>query len=131
MAAGITLYCPLPGGVQWSRAGFKHLGAWLGTGEVQARNWEGVVEKVRAWLPKWSWLLPRSRGPVLVLNNLVASALWKFTVLSPPGQLTTDIQRTLVNACCSCRLHNGCCTVVTIAGQVLPVLCCRWLADWA
>ncbi|KAI4871400.1 hypothetical protein NFI96_009402 [Prochilodus magdalenae] len=91
---------PLPGGVRWSGAGFKYLGVWLGNNEIKAKNWEGVVEKVRARLSKWSWLLPRLsyRGRVLVLNNLVASALWhKFTVLNPPGQLIMDIQRMLVD----------------------------------
>ncbi len=45
-------------------------------------------------------LLPQLsyRGRVLVVNNLVASALWhKFTVLQPPAGLLQDIQRMLVN----------------------------------
>ncbi|KAI4890945.1 hypothetical protein NFI96_003942, partial [Prochilodus magdalenae] len=40
----------LPGGVQWSRTGLKVLGVWLDTDKVKERNWEGVVEKVRAKL---------------------------------------------------------------------------------
>ena len=58
------------------------------------------MEKVRARLLKWSWLLPQLsyRGRVLVANNLIASTLWhKFTVLNPPGGLINAIQRALVD----------------------------------
>lgn len=67
----------LPGGIKWSRTGLKFLGVWLGNDEAKARNWEGVVEKVRARLSKWSWMLPQLsyRGRVLVANNLIASVM--------------------------------------------------------
>ncbi|KAI4877209.1 hypothetical protein NFI96_028665 [Prochilodus magdalenae] len=91
---------PLPGAVEWDRKGFKVLGVWLGTEDVEIKNWEGLVEKVRARLSKWSWLLPQLsyRGRVLIANNLIASALWhKFTVLNPPRGLIKDIQKALVD----------------------------------
>lgn len=90
----------LPGGIKWSRTGLKFLGVWLGNDEVKARNWEGIVEKVRARLSRWSWLMPQLsfRGRVLVTNNLIASALWhRFTVLDPPRGLISDVQRELVS----------------------------------
>ncbi|KAI4873817.1 hypothetical protein NFI96_001421 [Prochilodus magdalenae] len=59
---------PLPGGVQWSRAGLKYLGVWLGNDEMKARNWEGVVVKVRARLSKYPIR-------VLVLNNIAVLRL--------------------------------------------------------
>ncbi|KAI4886392.1 hypothetical protein NFI96_001747 [Prochilodus magdalenae] len=91
---------PLPGAIEWDRKGFKVLGVWLGTEDVKIKNWEGLVEKVRARLSRWSWLLPQLsyRGRVLIANNLIASALWhKFTVLNPPGGLIKDIQKALVD----------------------------------
>ncbi|KAI4881111.1 hypothetical protein NFI96_017176, partial [Prochilodus magdalenae] len=91
---------PLPGAVEWDRKGFKVLGVWLGTEDVEIKNWEGLVEKVRARLSRWSWLLPQLsyRGRVLIANNLIASALWhKFTVLNPPRGLIKDIQKALVD----------------------------------
>ncbi|KAI4872000.1 hypothetical protein NFI96_008836 [Prochilodus magdalenae] len=43
-------------------------------------------------------LFVRTRGRVLIANNLIASALWhKFTVLNPPGGLLKDIQKALVD----------------------------------
>ncbi|KAI4873887.1 hypothetical protein NFI96_008616, partial [Prochilodus magdalenae] len=91
---------PLPGAIEWDRKGFKVLGVWLGTEDVKIKNWEGLVEKVRARLSRWSWLLPQLsyRGRVLIANNLIASALWyKFTVLNPPSGLLKDIQKALVD----------------------------------
>ena len=46
------------------------------------------MEKVCAGLSKRKWLLPQLSytGRVLIVNNLVASALWpRPTVLPPPG----------------------------------------------
>ncbi len=40
----------LPGGLQWGEEGLKVLGVFLGTEGFQAKNWEGVKEKVCARL---------------------------------------------------------------------------------
>uniref|UniRef100_A0A3B3WLD2 Reverse transcriptase domain-containing protein n=1 Tax=Poecilia mexicana TaxID=48701 RepID=A0A3B3WLD2_9TELE len=80
----------LPGNIHWVDQGLKFLGVHLGTEAVLTKNWEGVMERVCARLSKWKWLLPQLsyRGRVLVVNNLVASALWhKLTVLTPPSSL--------------------------------------------
>ncbi len=90
----------LPGGLLWGRAGFKYLGVFLGTNDYRQQNWEGLLEKVRARLSHWKWLLPQLsyRGRVLICNNLVASSLWhRMMILEPPEDLVRQIQRCLVD----------------------------------
>ena len=90
----------LPGEVRWGREGIKFLGVFLGSGDFKKKNWEGIVETVCAKLSSWKWLLPQLsyRGRVLIINNLVASALWhKMTVLEPPRTLIKEIQQKLVD----------------------------------
>ncbi len=90
----------LPGRLQWGFSGLKYLGVSLGKEEFKRLNWEGLVDKVRARLSRWHWLLPQLsyRGTVLVCNNLVASSLWhKMTVLEPPKELVENVQKHLVN----------------------------------
>lgn len=62
------------------------LGVFFGREEFEKKNWEGAVDKVCTGLSKWKWLLPQLsyRGGVLIVNNLIASALWhRLTVLPP------------------------------------------------
>ncbi len=90
----------LPGRLQWGFSGLKYLGVSLGKEDFKRINWEGLVDKVRARLSRWHWLLPQLsyRGRVLVCNNLVASSLWhKMTVLEPPKELVENVQKHLVN----------------------------------
>ncbi len=90
----------LPGGLQWARAGFKYLGVFWGTNDYRQQNWEGLLEKVRARLSHWKWLLPQLsyRERVLICNNLVASSLWhRMMILEPPEDLVRQIQRCLVH----------------------------------
>lgn len=52
------------------------------------KNWEGSLEKVQGRLEKWRWLLPKLsyRGRTLIINNLVASALWhQLACVDPPA----------------------------------------------
>ncbi len=75
-------------------------GVFLGTNEYRKQNWEGLLEKVRARLSHWKWLLPQLsyRGRVLICNNLVASSLWhRMMILEPPEDLVRQIQRCLVD----------------------------------
>ena len=90
----------LPGNIRWGRQGLKVLGVFLGTEEFQKQNWEGAMERVCARLAKWRWLLTQLsyRGRVLIVNNLVASALWhRLVVLPPPQGLIEGIQRAVVD----------------------------------
>ncbi|KAJ3602351.1 hypothetical protein NHX12_030109 [Muraenolepis orangiensis] len=89
----------LPGGLGWGNRGVKVLGVWLGSEDMVAQNWEGLLGKL-AKLAKWKWLLPQLsyRGRVLVANNLVASSLWhRLQVLTPPPGLMKQLQRLLVD----------------------------------
>uniref|UniRef100_A0A3B3DKH2 Reverse transcriptase domain-containing protein n=1 Tax=Oryzias melastigma TaxID=30732 RepID=A0A3B3DKH2_ORYME len=90
----------LPGSLNWTSCGLKILGLYFGPGEFQAQNWVGLLDKVRARLSSWKWLLPQLsfRGRALVANNLVASMLWhKLLVLCPPTNLLNDIQRSILD----------------------------------
>ncbi|KAK7887032.1 hypothetical protein WMY93_026653 [Mugilogobius chulae] len=90
----------LPAGLSWSTEGLKCLGVYLGSELFQARNWEGLGEKVSARLSRWTWVQPQLsyRGRALVVNNLAASTLWhRFTVLQPPDTVLEDIQKRLVD----------------------------------
>lgn len=90
----------LPAGLSWKREGLKYLGVYLGDQSTMRKNWEGVIEKVKGRLSRWSWILPHVsyRGRVLIANNLVASALWhKLTCVDPPKDFLAKIQTLLVN----------------------------------
>ena len=90
----------LPGGLSWKSNGLKVLGVYLGKEDWVGKNWEGVLDKVRAKLLSWKWLLPRLsyRGRVLVINNLVAGSLWhRLQVLVPPTGLLERIKKLLVD----------------------------------
>lgn len=91
----------LPGNLGWGNKGLKVLGVWLGSEDMVAQNWEGLLGKLQAKLAKWKWLLPQLsyRGRVLVANNLVASSLWhRLQVLTPPPGLMKQLQRLLVGS---------------------------------
>lgn len=88
----------LPGGLSWTRGGFKYLGVFLG--DDMHKNFEGVVEKVKGRLEKWKFLLNITsyRGRVLIINNLVASSLWhRLACVDPPSNLLAKIQSILVD----------------------------------
>lgn len=90
----------LPGGLQWSRGGFKYLGVHLGNDISQIKNWEGVLEGVKARLGRWRWLLPQLcyRGRALIINNLVASTLWhRLVCLEPPQGLLEEVQKVMLD----------------------------------
>ncbi|KAJ3582744.1 hypothetical protein NHX12_000281 [Muraenolepis orangiensis] len=90
----------LPGSLGWGNRGLKVLGVWLGSEDMVAQSWEGLLGKVQAKLAKWKWLLPQLsyRGRVLVANNLVASSLWhRLQVITPPLGLMKQLQRLLVD----------------------------------
>lgn len=90
----------LPGGLLWGKEGLKYLGVYLGNDTYVQKNWDGVQEKVKSRLEKWKWLLPQLsyRGRVLIVNNLVASALWhKLACVEPPNGLLSSIQKDMVN----------------------------------
>ncbi len=42
------------------------------------KHFEEIIEKVKGRLVKWKYLLPKMsyKGRVLIINNLIASALW-------------------------------------------------------
>ncbi|TWW71277.1 Transposon TX1 uncharacterized 149 kDa protein ORF 2 [Takifugu flavidus] len=90
----------LPGGLTWKRNGLRYLGVYLGCQEMEAKNWDDIVEKVDSKLHKWSWIKPHMsfRGRVLVLNNLVASLLWhRLACLDPPSGLLAQVQSKMVD----------------------------------
>lgn len=89
----------LPGELQWTCGGIKYLGIFLGDDDMVKKNWEGVLEMVEGRLRKWKWLLPQMsyRGRTLVINNLVASALWhRLACVDPPSGLLAKVQSVLV-----------------------------------
>lgn len=89
-----------PGGLTWSRDGFKYLGIFLGNEDFVLKNFEGAIEKVKGRLAKWSFLVKKLsyRGRVLVINNLVASSLWhRLACIDPPAHVLSKIQSVLVD----------------------------------
>jgi len=77
----------LPDGLNWTRNGFKYLGVFLGDDNYVKKNFEGIIEKVKGRLDKWRFLLPKMsyKGHILIINNLVASALWhRLACIDPP-----------------------------------------------
>lgn len=90
----------LPGGLGWRNDGIKYLGIYLGKEEMVKRNWEGMIEMMKGRLKKWKWLLAQMsfRGRTLVINNLVASALWhRLACMEPPAGLLSKLQAVLVD----------------------------------
>ena len=64
------------------------------------KNFEGVVEKIKGRLDKWTFLLHKTsyKGRVLIVNNLVASSLWhRLACVDPPTHLLSKIQSILVD----------------------------------
>lgn len=89
----------LPGGLVWKDS-FKYLGVYVGNETIVQKNCEGVVEKVEGRLNKWKWLKPQMsfRGRALIINNLVASALWhRLACMEPPKGLIQRLQAILVD----------------------------------
>ena len=89
-----------PQGLSVVKEGFKYLGVFLGDKQVQMKNWDGVLEKVKGRLGRWSWLLPKMsyRGRILICNNLVASSLWhRLMCIDPPPGLISNIQSLIVD----------------------------------
>ena len=90
----------LPDGLTWTRNGFKYLGVFLGNDLFIQKNFEGVVEKIKGRLDKWTFLLHKTsyKGRVLIVNNLVASSLWhRLACVDPPTHLLSKIQSILVD----------------------------------
>ncbi|KAI3359137.1 hypothetical protein L3Q82_002592 [Scortum barcoo] len=90
----------LPGGLMWKKGGLKYLGVFLGNEMFVKKNWENVLEKVKGRLEKWKWLVPKMsyRGRVLILNNLISTALWhRLACVDPPVSLLSRIQAVLVD----------------------------------
>ncbi|KAI3363574.1 hypothetical protein L3Q82_012163 [Scortum barcoo] len=88
----------LPGGLMWKKGGLKYLGVFLGNEMFVEKNWENVLEKVKGRLEKWKWLVPKMsyRGRVLILNNLISTALWhRLACVNPPVSLLSRIQAVL------------------------------------
>ena len=74
----------------------KVSGVFRDTEEFQKQNW---VDKVRAKLSKWRWVLPLMsfRWRVFVSNNLAALVLWhRLCVPEPPRGRLKELQRILV-----------------------------------
>ncbi|KAI4877182.1 hypothetical protein NFI96_027554, partial [Prochilodus magdalenae] len=94
--------CPprLPQQCSWNVEGFKVLGVHFGSDGYMQKKWDGLREKILGRLQRWRWILPQLsyRGRALVVNNLAASMLWhRVTVLDPPMDLITPVQKALVN----------------------------------
>ena len=94
--------CPprLPQQCSWNVEGFKVLGVHFGSDRYMCKNWDGLREKILGRLQRWRWILPQLsyRGRALVVNNLAASMLWhRVTVLDPPMDLITPVQKAFVN----------------------------------
>lgn len=90
----------LPQPLQWGREGLKVLGVFLGSKQNMLKNWEGMLDMIKARLTKWRWILPQMsfRGRVLVINNLVASMLWhRLSCLDPPPGLLKEVQSVLLS----------------------------------
>ena len=90
----------LPGGLEWCKGGFKYLGVYLGDEGTMEKNWSGVVEMVEGRMRRWRWLLSRMsyRGRTIIVNNVIASALWhRLSVLEPPSGLLAKIQAIIVD----------------------------------
>ncbi len=60
---------------------------FLGNANFVKNNFEGIVEKVKGRLDKWKYLLPKMsyKGRILIVNNLVASALWHHLICIDQG----------------------------------------------
>ena len=90
----------LPQQLTWRRDGLKYLGICVGSDQFLLKNWDGMAEKLEGRLARWKWLLPQLsyRGRVLIINNLVASALWhKLACVEPPPGLLAHIQARMVD----------------------------------
>lgn len=90
----------VPDGLKWTRDGFKYLGVFLGNENVVKKNFEGTVEKVKGRLDKWRFLLPKIsyKGRILIINNLVASALLhRLACIDPPVDVLMKIQSMLID----------------------------------
>ncbi|KAI4874446.1 hypothetical protein NFI96_005561, partial [Prochilodus magdalenae] len=85
----------LPDGLHWKKGGLKYLGVYLRDREFMKKNWEDVLERIKGWLMKWKWLVPKMsyRGRVPIVNNLAASSLWhKLACVDPPPNMLADVQ---------------------------------------
>ncbi len=90
----------LPDGLKWNRDGFKYLGMFLGNAHFVKKNFEGILEKVKGRLDKWKYLLPKMsyKGRILIVNNLVSSALWhRLICIDPPADVLAKIQSILID----------------------------------
>ncbi len=90
----------LPGGLEWKKDGFKYLGVYLGDESMMQKNWEGVLEKMKGRLKNGSGcgLNCLFRGRVIIINNLVASALWhRMACTDPPNGLLAKLQAVAVD----------------------------------
>lgn len=90
----------LPGGLVWSRGGFKYLGVFLGDESFIQKNFEGTIDKIKGRLNRWNYLVKKLsyRGRVLIINNLVASSLWhRLACIDPPALFLSKVQSILVD----------------------------------
>lgn len=79
---------------------FKYLGVFLGDEMYMQKNFEDIAEKVKGRLAKWKFLLPKMsyKGQVLIINNLIASALWhRLICVDPPRDLLPRLQSILID----------------------------------
>nr|BAC82609.1 pol-like protein [Danio rerio] len=90
----------LPEGLTWTKQGFKYLGVFLGDELIMQKNFEDIIEKVRGRLERWKFLLSKIsyKGRVLIINNLIASALWhRLICVDPPSDLLIKLQSLLID----------------------------------
>ncbi len=64
------------------------------------KNVDETIEKVKGRLVKWKYLLPKMsyKGRVLIINNLIASALWhRLICVDPSRDLLPRLQSILID----------------------------------
>ena len=86
--------------IKWTKKPVKMLGILLGNSDTSFLNYANMQEKIKQTLARWKGVVHNLsfRGRMLVVNQLCASQLWhKFTILTPPKNLVTELQRLFID----------------------------------
>ena len=87
-----------PYGFNWEKKSLKILGLYFGTEMTNKQNWEQRIQKFNRTLNLWKMRDLSFRGKAVVVNQLVASALWyPATILHFPRWVIKRINEAIWN----------------------------------